>query len=174
MEDPCVAEDAPPVNNQLAWRVAVRDSDLDATAKHVALTLSVYMNRRGIAWPSRVSLAAGTSRTIRTVERAVARLEQAGFLVVARSTGRRSNLYCAVIPNRGPGDAVAGDATASEKTATASEKTANRGPGDALSSKELVIRTGKADRARDQNRNQVDPAALELAHRWLAAHEDPS
>lgn len=178
MEDPCVAENDPPVNSRLQWRIAIRESDLDPTAKLVALTLDIYMNRRGIAWPLKSSLAAGSSCSVRTVDRALIRLERAGFVVVAHSKGKRLNLYCAATPevihNPVTGDAVDGELTPSPGTPTPSLATANPVTGDALSSKELVIRTGKADRARDQNQTQVDPAALELAHRWLAAHADPS
>jgi hypothetical protein len=156
------------VNNRLEWRIAVRDSSLDATAKHVALTIDTWMNRRGIAWPSRGSLAAGTGRSTKTVDRALARLELAGFLVVARSTGRRSNLYCAAIPNSAPGDAVELSPTASKMEPTASKMTPNSGPGVPLSRKEAVrSRTPGRSRDKENVNTDTDPAMVELAHRWL-------
>ena len=113
------------MNDRLAWRVAVRDSGLDATAKHVALTLDTYMDRRGVAWPSKASLARDTGYTIRAVDRASNRLEQAGILVVARSRGHRSNLYSAArnpVPSDGvhpvPSDGVEGTPTPYQEAPT--------------------------------------------------------
>jgi hypothetical protein len=81
------------------WRDAVRDSDLDATAKLVAYTLSTFMNGAGTCWPSKGLLAVRCGRSVRTVDRAIERLEAAGFLVVGRTRGRTSNRYEAVLPN---------------------------------------------------------------------------
>jgi hypothetical protein len=161
------------VNNRLAWRTAIRDSDLDPTAKHVALTLDTYMNRHGIAWPSRASLATGTGRTVSTIDRALRRLEHTGFLVVARSRGKRSNLYSASLPNSITRDTVAGDLTAALKGPTASPERSNSISGASLSRKEAVIRSRPTDRSRDQEKIEPDPIALELAHRWLANHQMP-
>jgi len=82
------------------WRDAVRDSDLDRTAKLVAHTLSTYMNARGVAWPSRATLARGASISDRAVDGGTERLVAAGFLFVNRSDGGRShtNKYAALIP----------------------------------------------------------------------------
>lgn len=162
------------MNSRLAWRVAVRDSTLDATAKHVALTLDIYMNRHGIAWPSRSSLAAGCSCSVKTVARAVARLERAGFLEVRRGHGRRSNLYSAVIPSRDTGvpttDALVGTLT----TAMGTLSPRSRDTGVPRSRKEVVIKKRKDDRARDQTQTDADRAAPDIAHQWIAAHADPS
>jgi DNA-binding transcriptional regulator YhcF (GntR family) len=161
------------VNNRLAWRIAIRESDLDAIAKHVALTLDTYMNRRGLAWPARATLAAGTGRAVSTVDRALTRLEQAGFLVAARSRGRRSNLYCASLPNSSAEETVADALTAALTSSTASLGRSNSPPSAALSRKEAV-RSRTPDRSRDQINTNVDPAALELAHRWIADHRLPA
>jgi hypothetical protein len=81
------------------WRDAVRDSELDATAKLVAFVLSTYMNGRGCARPSKETLAAGASLSSgrRAVDHAVDRLEGAGFLEVERSRGRTANRYQATL-----------------------------------------------------------------------------
>jgi len=54
----------------LAWRNAVRDSDLDSTAKLAGHTLSTYMTGRGLAYPSRETLARGASLALRSVDAA--------------------------------------------------------------------------------------------------------
>ena len=67
-----------------AWRDAIRDSDLDRTAKLVAFVVSIYMNGQGWAFPSKATIAEGCNLdSIRTVDVAVQRLERAG------SYGRR-------------------------------------------------------------------------------------
>jgi DNA-binding transcriptional MocR family regulator len=155
------------VNNRLAWRVAVRDSSLDATAKHVALTLDIYMNRHGIAWPSRSSLAAGCSCSVKTVARAVARLERAGFVEVKRGHGRRSNLYLGVIPRGDTGVPTTGALVGTLTTAMGTLSPRSGDTGVPRSRKEVVIKKGKDDRARDQVKTGVDPEMVELAHGWL-------
>ena len=85
--------------SQLAeWRDAVRDSGLDSNAKHVAHVLSTYMNGGGQCWPSQELVAAGASISVRTVQRATARLELAGLLLIDRGRGRTSNRYRALFP----------------------------------------------------------------------------
>jgi hypothetical protein len=81
------------------WRNAVRDSDLDPTAKLVAHTLATYMNSEGFCYPSKRLLARGCRKGEVTVDRAIKRLERAGFLFVVRSAGRTSNRYQATLPN---------------------------------------------------------------------------
>jgi hypothetical protein len=80
------------------WRDAIRDSDLDATAKLVAYTLSTYLNGRGEAWPSKETLAAGASKSKRAVDGAIDRIAATGFLSVSKSKGRSSNRYQATTP----------------------------------------------------------------------------
>jgi hypothetical protein len=80
------------------WRDAIRDSDLRATSKLVAYTLSTYANGRGGAYPARQTLARGSSLTVKAVDTAIRDLETGGFLEVARSRGRRTNTYCLTLP----------------------------------------------------------------------------
>jgi hypothetical protein len=91
------------------WRNAVRDSDLDRTAKLVALVLSTYMDHTGAAWPAKTTIARGASlgrvgqKGNTAVDSAIDRLEAAGLLVVDRRRGRRGFLYGAAIPRDGEG-----------------------------------------------------------------------
>lgn len=64
------------------WQHAIVDSNLDGTAKLVALVLSRYMNLSGWANPGKARLAAGASlgQGRRAVDEAVKRLEARGFL----------------------------------------------------------------------------------------------
>ena len=66
------------------WRNAVRNSDVDATAKLVAYTIGTYMDANLVAWPSRQTIAAGASlgKGLRSVDAAIDRLEAAGLLQV--------------------------------------------------------------------------------------------
>ena len=82
------------------WRDTLRDSVLDATAKLVGFVLSTYMDARGFAFPSKETLARGSSLGVgkRSVDGAVDRLEEAGFLNLERSLGRHSIRYQATLP----------------------------------------------------------------------------
>jgi hypothetical protein len=84
------------------WRVAVRDSDLDPTARHVALTLSLRMNADGgSCHPSIATLAADTGRSERTVQVALGVLRDAGWLAIDGGGGRqRTNHYRATTPKK--------------------------------------------------------------------------
>jgi Helix-turn-helix domain len=84
------------------WRNAVRDSELlDSSAKLTALTLSTYMDKDGLAWPAKTTLATKAGLGARTIDRAIAKLETFNFLLVDHATGYRrgGNTYRAVIPN---------------------------------------------------------------------------
>lgn len=96
---------------QLDWRIAVCESDLDVTAKYVALVLDTFMDKRGFAYPSRETLAERSRLVVRAVQEATNRLEQAGFLIVLRSRGRHSNRYQATHPNPAPLYGVGGGPT---------------------------------------------------------------
>ena len=89
-----------PKSHVAVWRDAIRDSDLERTAKLVAHTLSTYMNAAGAAWPSRQTLARGSSISDRAVDSALTKIVSAGFLLITRSDGGRShtNRYAALIP----------------------------------------------------------------------------
>lgn len=82
------------------WRDAVRDSDLDATARIVGMTISTYWRANGNgAYPSKSTIAKGAGlRSVRAVDYAILRLEAAGFLEVTRSKGHRANSYAATLP----------------------------------------------------------------------------
>ena len=80
------------------WRTAIRDSDLDSTAKLVAHTLATFADRAGTCWPSQGTLAAAVSMNVWAVHKATQRLEAAGFLIVERSRGRGSHHYEFVFP----------------------------------------------------------------------------
>jgi hypothetical protein len=84
----------------LRWRDAVRDSDLDPTAKLVAFVISTYMDGAGKCFPGKELLAQGSSlRSIRSVDYAVHRIESAGLIRVARSRGGGPNRYHAAVPH---------------------------------------------------------------------------
>ena len=53
------------MNGQLRWKLAIRDSTLDATAKHVALTLDTWMDAHGHCFPERPTIARGASLSVR-------------------------------------------------------------------------------------------------------------
>jgi DNA-binding transcriptional ArsR family regulator len=111
------------MSSRLAWRVAVRDSNLDPTAKHVALTLDTYMNSRGLAWPARQTLAEGVGVSVRTLDRALSRLSQSGFVIVMRGRGRRPNLYRANNPSSDTHVAPSGSVVATNATVVATNAT---------------------------------------------------
>lgn len=82
------------------WRNLVRDSDVDSTARLVALVLSTYMSSTGNgAYPSKRTLADGCGlNSTRAVDQAINRLELAGLLAVHRSKGHNPNTYQALVP----------------------------------------------------------------------------
>lgn len=91
----------PPGVHVHSWRRAVLDkhTNLDVSAVLVGLALSAYMNKTGVAYPSRALLAEGCRISMRTVTNAIRDLEAAGLLRVERGRGRgRSNIYHACLP----------------------------------------------------------------------------
>ena len=95
----------PTLHPVLTWRSALCDSGLPATARHVALTISIYMNERGgSAYPGGTRLAEDTGLSLRTVRTALATLEQTGWLTVVTRGGakkgekRTATIYQAAIP----------------------------------------------------------------------------
>jgi len=84
----------------IIWRQAIRDSDLDGTAKHVAHVISTYMNGAGDTFVGKETIARGASlKSVRAVDRAVHRIENAKFISVLRTNGGRPNHYLAQTPN---------------------------------------------------------------------------
>lgn len=93
------------------WRSAIAGSDLRASVRHVALTLSLHMNEAGdSAFPSLVTLARETGLHKETVHKALGELGTAGFLQIRRTGGGRGrpNHYRASLPKGSvqPTDAV--------------------------------------------------------------------
>lgn len=88
----------------LSWRSAICDSSLEATTRHVALTLSLYMNERGAsAHPGAQRLAHDSALSERSVRDHLAKLVEAGWLRLEHRGGRvgerrHANAYAAVIP----------------------------------------------------------------------------
>jgi hypothetical protein len=64
-----------------SWRSAICDSDLTATQRHVALTLSLHMSERGDScFPSVMTLVAETALSERAIRAALKDLREAGWL----------------------------------------------------------------------------------------------
>ena len=81
------------------WRDAVLDSPLKANPKLVALALSTFMDRKGVAFPGKATLAKKTSLCKRTVDGAIESLILSGFCPRQRQPrGRTSNRYGARFP----------------------------------------------------------------------------
>jgi len=160
------------MNARQEWRNAVRDSSLDGTAKLVALILDTYMDGHGETWPSKTTIAAGASCDSSTVKRAVHRLEDAGFLLVIRSRGGRSNRYraCMPPPNGGAGAPVDGGAGAPIRGLNGGTDARNGGTGAPRTRSTELERPGAgaykpfADQPPDIT---VDEAMVALARSWL-------
>ena len=94
------------------WRKAIasKECELSSTARLVAFTVSLKMNRDGgSAYPGGTWLAEATALSVRSVRRALADLESSGWLVVVKRGGsprsgeRMATEYRANIPT---GDTV--------------------------------------------------------------------
>lgn len=90
------------------WRSAIMDSNLSSTARHVALTLSTYMNERGgSAFPGASRLAHDTALHLDTVKEKLRELERLGWLTCVERGGapkggeRKANKYAATVPTGG-------------------------------------------------------------------------
>lgn len=88
------------------WRTAITESGLSPTARHIALTLSLYMSEKGdSAYPSHATLATDTGLARSTVTKGLREIEEAGYLIVSRAPGARGgrtrvNHYRAADPRR--------------------------------------------------------------------------
>jgi len=114
---------------QMRWRIAVSESALDPTTKLVALALDTWMDKNGRCWPSKETVRTRTGLGKRTIDRAIDRLKEAGYLDVTRSRGRHANHYRARIPGESAAvedrvNHVTSDTVA--ETPTVSLTTANR------------------------------------------------
>lgn len=65
--------------------------ELGPTAQHVWLGIAVHRSADGTCWPSMVTVAELTGLSRKSVQRWVARLEQAGFIEVMRRTSERGD-----------------------------------------------------------------------------------
>ncbi len=89
------------------WRSAIAESDLDPTTRHVALTMSLYMNERGgSCYPSVAALVHDTGLSERAVRDHRKRLEDLGWLACVERGGvkgdkRRASAYEARVPDPG-------------------------------------------------------------------------
>lgn len=82
------------------WRTAIAKSGLPPTVRHVALTLSLYMNERGgSAWPSITTLAEDSGLSQASIKRGTKALERAGYLLCDRDPGRSTH-YTATAPTQ--------------------------------------------------------------------------
>jgi hypothetical protein len=111
------------------WRSAICESDLPAPARHVALTMALYMNERGgSCFPGGSRLTRDTGLSRRTVWTALGELEAQGWLIVVKRGSRtvkggklEANHYEARVPTSA-GDALvptsAGDALVQEMHST--------------------------------------------------------
>lgn len=87
-----------PVNAHFDWIRGIRDSQLTATAKHVAHVLATFMDgETGECFPSRGRVALGVGRSPSTVTRALRELEREGWIETERQMNS-SNLYRRTIP----------------------------------------------------------------------------
>jgi hypothetical protein len=162
-----------PTSQQLRWRIAVCESSLDATARLVALVLDTFMNGTGFAWPSRVSVADRAGLDVRTVDKAIARLERAGLLVVHRSRGRNANRYHAALPNSVPSAAVAGAPTvflAPPQQRLSRHPTVSSAPHEAVKKTPEKPLRGRACRAPTSEGEQSLDGEHEVDAKQLVAH----
>src|SRR2546423_12170186 len=142
----------------------VRDSSASRTAKLVAYTLSTYMDRRGVAWPSQALLASGCSLSVRAVQSATLRLEEAGLLKVQRSKGRGSHRYTALVPTA---NAVprfdAGTANGASLTANAAALNLEPGSHESSESERESLKAGSFVLVPCDNCGKQVPVALRSA-----------
>jgi DNA-binding transcriptional MocR family regulator len=144
------------------WRWAIRDAPIDTTAKTVAWALDSRMNGGGQCWPSKAQLAADTGLDKRTVDRALGRLELAGFVTVQRGGGRGH-------PNR---YAIKGGADARKGWHRRHVKGGPVPP--EVERKKKEVRPPLTADAAAAAAVQVDAAMLTLARSWVANHRPGS
>jgi DNA-binding MarR family transcriptional regulator len=75
-------------------RTRARSHTISASAHHVGVTLALYyINGSSEAWPSQHELAASSGESLRTVQRAITELEQAGLLTSRRGHPAHTSGY---------------------------------------------------------------------------------
>jgi hypothetical protein len=111
-----------------AFNRAIRDSDLPAIARHVAMTLATYAGKRGEAYPTQQTLERGTGWSRRSVNHALATLELGGWLTrVAKGHKGKATSYALHVPGS-PSQAAA---KALKEGRAAGTTTARRGRAEA-------------------------------------------
>jgi hypothetical protein len=120
-----VGAPTPGRSHAVAWRDALRDSDLDVTAKAVGFVMSTYLPN---VFPSRATIAAGASLSVRAVDKALKRLEAGGFITTRRTRGRNVNSYLLTIPNGERGSLLPDSQRRTKSTPTANRTTSNGEP----------------------------------------------
>lgn len=85
-----------------SWRSQIAKSDLPAPARHIALTLALFMNEMGTScWPSITKQCEATGLSRSTVCKHLELLEEKGWLGRKRGAKGRSTHYVAQIPSEG-------------------------------------------------------------------------
>ena len=156
-----------------SWRDAVRDSELDRTAKLVAFVLSTYMDGDGRAYPSMATLAEGASLGLNraTTRAAVARLESARFLDLFRSRGRGSHHYAATFPTEHLGRSVTERFRASNRTLQGLQPNVLDVHESAESAESVTADDGRPEDGRTSS-VKFDPDAVALAAAKEASKRD--
>jgi len=143
----------PTLSPIFTWRTAIAKSELPPTVRHVALTLSLYMNERGgSAWPSLASLAEDSGLSTRSVMRGIHALERGGYLLCERRPGT-STLYTGIVPTQLTfGDSVTSDTVAPPTQWHPTPDTVSPHPGHTVtqSSQEQAITTPEGQRPSPQ------------------------
>ena len=113
------------------WRSSVVESNLSSSARLVGLVLTTFMNRNGLCFPSKDTIAAGCDFSRRTVDKAVNELESAGYLEVSHSRGRSSNRYRALTRQQIPGSSYSNPVACDAQTGRSDAPTRHPMPGKA-------------------------------------------
>ena len=90
----------PTLRTGFVWRKALCEAtELSGLAKSVGHVLERHMDAQGFARPGIELLSAEASWSIRSVQKAIAELENASYITVQRSHGRIANRYYAAVPD---------------------------------------------------------------------------
>ncbi|MFG1997111.1 helix-turn-helix domain-containing protein [Actinoplanes sp. NPDC048988] len=112
--------EATPQHPLAAVRELIRDTrDLSANERMVLVVIATHSNRDGDAYPSAQTIADIVGCSLRTVQRAVARLVNLGRLAVRRVAGIASNVY-RVLTSAPQPTMTSGNEAASKSSAVAS------------------------------------------------------
>lgn len=154
------------------WRDALRDSSLDTTAKAVGFVIATYWRSNGTgAFPAKATIAEGASlRSVRAVDNAVLRLEDACFIDVSRSKGRSSNTYLATLPTThldagstphdGTGFEESNPASGDRQPRTALHSTPHPGAGESVESVESVLSSADARKKKSPRKRAANTTDL--------------